>query len=82
MRTSEYNALKGQLGQHTRKQGGSLAVRDVAGLVKESDVVNTEYLTTQFVVLSKFDRAVFEREYESLTEYVVSSPPPQELFRF
>ena len=68
---SEYNSLKGQLGQINRKQGGSLAVRDIAGLVKEADVVNTEYLTTQFVVLSKFEKGSFEREYESLTEYVV-----------
>lgn len=71
VRMSEYNSLKGQLGQINRKQGGSLAVRDIAGLVKESDVVNTEYLTTQFVVLSKFEKGSFEREYESLTEYVV-----------
>ena len=73
VRTSEYNQLKGQLGQMNRKQGGSLAVRDISSLVSEGDVTDTEYLTTQFVVVSKFSKQEFQEQYESLTEYVVSS---------
>ena len=74
VRVSEYNQLKGQLGQMNRKQGGSLAVRDIAGLVSEGDVTDTEYLTTQFVVVSKFSKQEFLQQYEELTEYVVRPP--------
>ncbi|KAK9815311.1 hypothetical protein WJX72_001409 [[Myrmecia] bisecta] len=71
VRVSEYNQLKGQLSAHARKQTGSLAVRDLTGIVKERDVVQTENLTTLFVVVSKHTKNEWLSGYEALSDFVV-----------
>jgi hypothetical protein len=54
-----------------RKAGGSLAVRDIATLVKPQDVVDSENLMTLFVVVSKFGLKEWESSYEKLSNFVV-----------
>ena len=68
----EYNQVKGQLGQISRKQTGSLAVRDLSALVQGRDFVNTENLVTLFVVVSKHTKGDWLTNYEKLCEFVVS----------
>ncbi len=63
--------MKSQLSQITRKAQGSLAVRDVSTLVKPSQVVDTEHLTTLFVVISKFAVQEFDASYERMCQYIV-----------
>lgn len=70
---SEYNQLKSQLSQTTRKQTGSLAVRDLGSLVSAADVVSTENLITLFVVVPRHVKKDWLAVYETLTDYVVSS---------
>ena len=76
VRVSEFNQQKSQLTQIARKQTGSLAVRDLSKLVSEGDVVNTENLTTLFVVVPRHVKKEWLSTYETLTEYVVSSSCP------
>eukprot|EP00891_Asterochloris_glomerata_P009355 jgi/Astpho2/9355/Aster-07293 len=71
VRMQEYNQVKGQLGQISRKQTGSLAVRDLSSLVQGKDFVNTENLVTLFVVVSKHTKGDWLTNYEKLCEFVV-----------
>ena len=74
VRMSEYNQLKGQVTAAARKQTGSLAVRDLTGLVSEDDAVNTENLLTLFTVVSKHDKGEWLSTYETLSDFVVRIP--------
>ena len=73
VRMSEYSQLKGQVTAAARKQTGSLAVRDLTGLVKHGDAVNTENLITLFTVVSKSDKPEWQKSYEVLSDFVVSA---------
>jgi hypothetical protein len=68
---TEYNTLKTALNATLRKQGGSLSVRDITTLVKPSHLVDSENLTTLFVVVSKFGLQEWTANYETMTKYVV-----------
>jgi V-type H+-transporting ATPase subunit C len=71
VKMSEYNTLKGQMSAIARKAGGSLAVRDISGLVKPQDLVDSENLMTLFVVISKFALKDWEASYETMSNFVV-----------
>ena len=72
VRVSEYNQVKGQVNQQSRKQTGSLAVRDLAGVVSSKDIISTENLVTLFVVVSKHTKLEWQSSYEKFCEFVVS----------
>ena len=72
VRVSEYNQLKGQVNQQNRKATGSLAVRDLSGLVSSKDIISTENLVTLFVVVSKHSKLEWQSSYEKFCEFVVS----------
>lgn len=76
VRVSEYNQVKGQVNQQSRKQTGSLAVRDLAGVVSSKDIISTENLVTVFVVVSKHTKLEWLSSYEKFCEFVVSSEYP------
>lgn len=69
----EYNQLKGQLTALARKAGGSLAVRDLGGILKPGDLVDTENLTTLFVVVPAHTKGEWLSCYETLSDFVVRS---------
>jgi V-type H+-transporting ATPase subunit C len=77
VRMSEYNQLKGQMSAINRKQTGSLAVRDLGSLVKPQDAVETENLTTLFVVVPRAQQKEWLSTYETLTEFVVRPSVPR-----
>ena len=64
--------MKSQLGQSSRKQAGSLAVRDLSSLVNEKHVVSTENLVTLFVVVPRHVKKEWLNGYETITDYIVS----------
>ena len=72
VRVSEYNQVKGQVNQQSRKQTGSLAVRDLASVVSSKDIISTENLVTLFVVVSKHTKLEWQSSYEKFCEFVVS----------
>jgi V-type H+-transporting ATPase subunit C len=73
VKVSEYNTVKGQLSAALRKAGGSLAVRDISGVVKPQHVVDSENLATLFVVVSKYGVKEWESCYEKLCDFVVGA---------
>lgn len=71
VRVGEFNTVKSQLSAALRKAGGSLAVRDISSVVKPEQVLDSENLTTLFVVVSKFGVKDWEATYEGLCDFVV-----------
>lgn len=47
-------------------------MRDIGGLVKPGQLVDSENLTTLFVVVSKYSVKDWESCYEKLADFVVS----------
>jgi V-type H+-transporting ATPase subunit C len=68
---SGYQAAKQMLAAANRKATGSLAVRDLRGLVKRADVVDTENLTTLIVAVPRYHLKDFQASYEKWCDMVV-----------
>ncbi|KAL4424495.1 hypothetical protein ABPG77_006804 [Micractinium sp. CCAP 211/92] len=71
VKVTEFSQLRSTLQAAARKQQGSLAVRDLSGLVPPGQLVDTENLTTLLVVVPKSARADWLGQYEQLSEFVV-----------
>lgn len=71
VKMSDYNSLKSQLSAIARKTTGSLAVRDISALVKPRDFVDSENLTTLYVIVGKYSLKDWLSSYEKLSNYVV-----------
>ncbi|XXG49733.1 hypothetical protein AAC387_Pa02g3826 [Persea americana] len=82
VRVAEYNNVRSQLNAINRKQSGSLAVRDLTGLVKPEDIITSEHLVTLLAVVPKYSQKEWLVRYETLTQYVIRdfeySPEAQE----
>jgi hypothetical protein len=77
VKLGEFNTVKSQISAALRKAGGSLAVRDISGVVAGGPpglLVDSENLTSAFVVVSKYSVKDWEASYESLADFVVSAP--------
>ncbi|KAG5537269.1 hypothetical protein RHGRI_024650 [Rhododendron griersonianum] len=71
VRVAEYNNVRSQLNAINRKQGGSLAVRDLSNLVKPQDIVTSEHLETLLAIVPKYSERDWLSSYETLATYVV-----------
>ena len=71
LKMSELNVLKGTLQGIERKTQGNLMVRGLADLVSEEDVMESEYMTTVYVVVPKANMKEFETSFEKMATYVV-----------
>lgn len=71
IKVSEYSQLKQNVQQIERKATGNLGVRSLDGIVMKDHVLDTEYLTTLFVVVPKSSTKEWETTYSDLTDYVV-----------
>ncbi|KAM1163520.1 hypothetical protein ACFX2I_023099 [Malus domestica] len=71
VRVAEYNNVRSQLNSINRKQSGSLAVRDLSGLVKPEDIIISEHLVTLLAIVPKYSQKDWLSSYETLTNYVV-----------
>ncbi|CAN6472418.1 unnamed protein product [Victoria cruziana] len=71
VRVAEYNNVRGQLNAISRKQSGSLAVRDLSDLVKPDDIIASENLVTLVAVVPKYSQKDWLSSYETLTNFVV-----------
>ena len=71
VKLAEYNVVKGQLGALSRKQGGSLAVRDLSDVVQQTRMVESENMTTLLVAVPKHSAKDWADSYETLAQYVV-----------
>ncbi|CAM0953351.1 unnamed protein product [Alopecurus aequalis] len=71
VRVAEYSNVKSQLGAISRKQTGSLAVRDLSNLIKPEDMVTSEHLVTLLSIVPKYSQKDWLASYESLDTFVV-----------
>lgn len=71
VRLGEYTQIKGIISAATRKTTGSLAVRDLSGIVKPEHIFVSDYMTTVLVVISKFGVKDFMSNYEKMSEFVL-----------
>jgi len=67
----KYNAIKSALGQMDRKTAGNLMVKSLTDVVKKEDVVETETMTTVFVVVNRNNEKDWLEQYETMATYVV-----------
>ena len=70
-RMARCTAAERAMAAEARKDTGTLATRSLADAVKPEDVVNSEYLTTVFVVVPKHAYKQWQAEYEQLAEFVL-----------
>jgi len=54
-----------------RDESGSLLTRDFTNILRNIELVETDFMTTLLVVVPSNDEKLFLREYESYTEFVV-----------
>jgi len=64
----EYATLRSNLAQIDRRDTGNLLIRPLDGLIKPEELVDTENLTTVFVVLTKENVKHFLQHYETYGE--------------
>ncbi|XP_060089903.1 V-type proton ATPase subunit C 2 isoform X2 [Heteronotia binoei] len=71
-RAAVYNNIKGNLQNLERKTAGNLLTRTLTDIVNKEDfVLNSEYLITLLVVVSKSSYTQWQKTYESLSDMVV-----------
>jgi len=66
---NEFNEVKSNVVAYERKETGSLLVKPLGPYVKESDMTETEHLTTLMVVVPKVKEQEFLSSYELLEDY-------------
>ena len=71
IKVTEMNTLRGALQALERKTQGNLMVRGLADIVAPDDVIESEYMTTTFVVVPKATMKEFEGSYHKMATYVV-----------
>eukprot|EP01118_Nematostelium_gracile_P013599 TRINITY_DN515_c0_g1_i1.p1 TRINITY_DN515_c0_g1~~TRINITY_DN515_c0_g1_i1.p1 ORF type:complete len:380 (-),score=95.34 TRINITY_DN515_c0_g1_i1:38-1177(-) len=71
IKAGEYNSCAQQLNAEDRRSGGNLMVKDLSEIVKESHVVETEYMETLFVAVPRQNSKLFLTQYEKLVNFVL-----------
>jgi len=71
LKLTELNVLKSSLQGHDRKTQGNLMVKSLNEIVRQEDVMVSEYMTTVYVVSPKNGMKDFEAAYEKMATYVV-----------
>lgn len=72
IKSSAYNTIRGNLASLERKATGSLLTRNLGDLVKKEDfVLDSEYLTTQLVVVPRPLYNEWQKSYWKLTDMIV-----------
>ena len=70
-RAAEHAAARSALAASTRRQTGSLAVRDLAPVIAGRELVSSEHLVTLGAVVGRGADRDFTLSYETLADYVV-----------
>ena len=71
IKLTEVNALKSSISALERKLQGNLMVRGLSDIVQEHDCMESDYMTTTFVVVPKMSAKDFEGQYMTMAKYVV-----------
>jgi len=71
VKTADYNSINHTIAAEERKLGGSLLVRSLVDVVKDGDLMNTEYMTTLLVVVPKALTKEWQASYETISNFVL-----------
>jgi V-type H+-transporting ATPase subunit C len=71
VRANEYSQLKQQAQQVSRRASGSLALRDVSDLIRDEDIVRTDFMTTLLVAVPRSSSKSWFSKYEYFSDQVV-----------
>mmetsp|Transcript_6104 Transcript_6104/g.12408 ORF Transcript_6104/g.12408 Transcript_6104/m.12408 type:complete len:373 (-) Transcript_6104:436-1554(-) len=71
VRVNEFNVMKSNRSALSRKDKGSLAVRDLRGVLSADKYVESENLVTLLAVVQRHSKRDWLAMYESLAQYVV-----------
>jgi len=71
IKLTTYNVISNTLSQAERKRGGTLLIRELGDIIRKEHVVESEYLTTLFVVIGTHNLKDWMAKYETLSDYVV-----------
>lgn len=71
IRGNDYNSTKQALTVIARRSQGNLMARGLGSIIDADDVVESEHMTTAFVVFPSYMQEEFLKIYESLAELVV-----------
>jgi len=71
MKMTEVGTLKSAIQGAERKTQGNLLVRTLTDIVKEEHVMETEFMTTAFIVVPRHGYKEWYESYERLAQYVV-----------
>jgi V-type H+-transporting ATPase subunit C len=70
-RAQEVNSLKSQYAALARRASGSIAVRNLSDLIEKEDFIESEKLTTLFVLVPKINAKEWAQNYSTFAENVV-----------
>lgn len=68
---SELSAVKSAVTQFERKTQGNLMVRGLEDIIREDDILETDYMCTNYVVVPRTAYKEFHDQYMKMAEYVV-----------
>eukprot|EP01088_Endostelium_zonatum_P004691 TRINITY_DN159_c0_g1_i1.p1 TRINITY_DN159_c0_g1~~TRINITY_DN159_c0_g1_i1.p1 ORF type:complete len:382 (+),score=91.53 TRINITY_DN159_c0_g1_i1:62-1207(+) len=68
---AKFTAVSHAIEVAERNKSGSLQVRDLSSVIKANHIIESEHLTTLFVVVSKHNEKDWINSYEHLSEFVV-----------
>ena len=71
LKVAELNILKASVQGLERKTQGNLMVRGLGDIVREENVMESDYMTTMYVVVPKASTKDFQDSYEKMATYVV-----------
>jgi V-type H+-transporting ATPase subunit C len=72
----EFGEVEQEIQQQKKKDLGNLMIKDLSGIVKPQDVVQSEYLVTLLVVVPKHSLKDWFNEYETLMPIPEPPQPP------
>jgi len=74
---SEYTTINHAVSAEDRKINGNLQTRDLSDIVKQENIIDSEYMETLFVVVPKYNVKQFMECYETLANFVVPKSAEQ-----
>jgi len=71
IKAQAFASIESVLNKAQKDESGSLLTKDLTNILKNEEIVETEYMTTLFVVVPRNEVKNFESTYETFTEYVM-----------
>jgi len=71
IKVQAFTSVEAVLNKVHKDESGSLLTRDLTNILKNIEILETDYLVTLFVVVPRNEVKMWDREYETFTPYVM-----------